>query len=130
MVELPMFAVVDSLALRSRKHLVESCGVIRETHPGDPTMRLCKTLIASVMKWLKARYYKDLGFDAKVSSSRLGVNPFVYEKMFRTPVSRWSTKSLLRLLDDLAKVERSVLRGCPNPWIGLVVRLTRACSMP
>jgi DNA polymerase III delta subunit len=130
MVELPMFAVVDSLALRSRSQLIESCQVIRETHSGDSTMRLCKTLISSVLKWLKARYYKELGFDTKAASSRLKVNQYVYDKMYRTPVSRWTVKGLLRLLDDLSKVERSVLRGSPNPWAGLVVRLTRACSMP
>lgn len=128
MVEGSVLSVVEALSCKDTQSLLTSCREVRETHPMDPTMRVCRVLISSVFNWIKVAYCRDLGLDDKAAAERLQISLFLYKEKFLQASRCWGLSGLIDLLEMLAETERSVLRGCPNPWVGLVSRLVSSCD--
>ena len=123
--EASVFPILSALGSRDRKKLSRALGRTRKTSKADPTMRICRFLGSSVIKWMQASYLDAL--PPKEAASELGINPWHFENNILPPAKRWGKAGTVRLIGDLAAAERAVLNGARNPWLVLVSRLLSAC---
>jgi hypothetical protein len=117
--------IIEALAVRSRKRLSRALVRVRKTSRYDPTMRVCRFLGSSVLRWLQAAHLDAL--PPKAAASELGLNPWYFENKILPPARRWGKAGTIQLASDLAASERAVLNGAVNPWVVLTTRLLAAC---
>ena len=117
--------IVDALAVRNRKRLVKALAHFDQTTKGDQTIRICRFVGSSVLKWVAAVHLESL--PPKAAADQLGVHPWYFETKILPPARRWGKTGTVRLASDLAAAERAVLNGAVSPWVVLTSRLLAAC---
>jgi len=117
--------IIEALATRNRKRLSKALARLRKTSKADPTMRICRFLGSSVLKWVQAAHLDAL--PPKAAAQELGINAWYFENKILPPAKRWGKAGTVSLAADLAASERAVLNGAINPWMVLTTRLMAAC---
>lgn len=126
--ETSVFPVVDAVGARDPKILIKRLRSLDRTSPGDKTMFVCAILTSSILTWIQALSLTNQGFDSGTASQMMGVSPFRFNKSVLPPALRWGEVGLLKLLGDVAAVERGVKTGSLHPWVMLQSRLLESCS--
>lgn len=117
--------IIEALAARNRKRLSKALDRVRRTSKYDPTMRVCRFLGSTVLKWVQAAHLENL--PPKAAATELGLNPWYFENKILPPARRWGKQGTVQLATDLAASERAVLNGAVSPWAVLSTRLLAAC---
>jgi len=117
--------MIEALAARDQKRLAQALHRVRKTSKYDPTMRICRFLGSTVIKWMQATHLENM--PPKAAAMELGLNPWYFENKILPPATRWGKKGTVQLVTDLAASERAVLSGAQSPWTVLSARLLAAC---
>ena len=117
----------DALGARSPKRVVRSLTDIRNGPAGDAAIRTCVILATTVTQWLHAAALVELGVERDEASTRMRVNPYVFERSILPVTRRWDKRSLIHLLRGITEVESGVRRGHAEPWVELESTLVLAC---
>jgi len=117
--------LLEALGARNLKRLSKALASVRRTSKNDPTMRICRFLGASVIKWVQAVHLDNM--PPRAAAIELKLNPWYFENKILPPARRWGKSGTVRLASDLAASERAVLNGAVSPWTVLTARLLAAC---
>lgn len=131
LVESSVLDLIDAISERQIKRTFSCLERIRRTHHSDPTIKVCRFVSESVLKWLCA-----VGLDEKKVApddaiSRMQIRSlWVYNNKFLPSGKRWGRQGLLSLLSVFSESERNVRKGAVDPWSGLLARLMRTFALP
>lgn len=131
MVEASVLDLIDAIAERRMKKTFSCLSRIRRTHRSDPTIKVCRFVGDSVIKWLCALGLDEKGIQAQDAISRMQIRSlWVYNNKLLPSGKRWGHKGLIELLATFSEAERNVRRGAVDPWSGLLARLMRVFALP
>lgn len=123
--EASVLPITEALAARQERKLAKALAALQATSRDDQTMRVCRLLGTTVIKWMQATCMDAM--PPKAAAEELGVHPWYYQEKILPAAGRWGRQGAIQLITDLACVERAVLSGALNPWVLLGTRLLSAC---
>lgn len=121
--------VVEALESRNVRSLAAAMTNVRRAHGNQissATMRVLAFVRSAATVWLHVANLLRNSVPMGEIASRAGVHPFVARKVHVPVARRWGEYALLRLLVDLARIERGVRSGQVTPWVALECALFRA----
>lgn len=126
LVELSVMQLVDAIADQNAKKTMVALSRVRRTHASDPTIKCCRILGSSLMKWAAAWALDTSKIGANVAAKHMKANSWYYSNKLLPPAKRWGKQGLSQLLHVVADAERNVKEGVLDPWSGFVALLIRA----
>ena len=79
-------------------------------------MGLIGPLRATLITCAQAAELHERGLSPKEAADQLGVHIYRYQKAILPIARHWGRSRMFKLLEKLAKAERSVLSGGIDPW--------------
>jgi DNA polymerase III delta subunit len=119
--------LVDAVGAASIRKVSNQLRWIEKTHAGDPTIKVCRFLAPTVLKWYTTSILHERGISPSEAASEMGAHKWYHKTKLLPVARRWGAGRLWELLGILAASERDVLKGRASPWVGLCARLLRAC---
>lgn len=118
--------ITVALAARNKRALAVALARVHRTSKDDPTIRVCRFLGATVLRWLPVVSVMHQPPDD--AAAQLGLNPWFYKNKLLPQVQRWGKDGVARLVHALAESERGVLDGHLDPWTAMMARLLNLCG--
>ena len=123
-----VFPIVEALAARNRKALVNALIRVKKTSKDNPTMRMSRLIQSTVLKWLSVRNLVDRGVTPEEAAVKIGGNPWYFRNVLAPQVANWKWRDICRLVQALAESERGVLDGHVDSWTAFTARLLEVCG--
>jgi DNA polymerase III delta subunit len=122
-----VFPVVRALGELNLERVLRNLKRVKDTSRTDPTMKVCRVVGASVLRWLAAITLHEQGYSDDEAASMMGQkSKWFYQTKILAPAQAWGQKNLMRLVHAIALSERALLSGQVDPWTGLETRIVRA----
>lgn len=113
--------LIEALQIRSRTTLLQAAARLEASSKADPTMRVCRFIAPSAIRWLQAAHLGSM--PPRDAAQLIGVSPWLYEHKILPAARIWGQQDSRRLIGALAASERAVLSGAVAPWTLLTARL-------
>ena len=120
--ELDLQPLREALKNKNRNKIAGEMDKLRRKSSEPPVMLLLRSkggVSDLVMNWLTCSLMLEQGASEVEIAMRLGQPEWAVSRDVVPAARRWGTRPLRRLLSDLARVDRGVLLGAPNPWVAL-----------
>lgn len=127
--EIDLTPLREALKVRDAKRLSVSLERIYRASGGDPVMLLLRGKGGPAdlaVTWLRAALFLKKGGTQADMSQRLGIPDWSVPDIM-VALKKWRIPELRNLVQECARVDLSVLKGAPSPWIALQSRLLIAC---
>ena len=119
--------VTEALGNLDPRGLLKALAAVKKNAPSDPTIKICAFVGSNATKWLHALSLDAQRVDVPEGARRVGVPPYVYEKLILPPARRWGVPHVIQLVHQVGRVERAVRSGHVDPWIELECALLTCC---
>lgn len=122
--------VSDALASRNAKRLSRALTRFVQTYkdPKEAIMLVCRVLESRAYSWLPIIGAREKGMTPQQAAEASGINVWFYVNKLHPQTVKWNTPDTLRLIQELATSERSLVQGALNPWAALTARLLSFCT--
>jgi DNA polymerase III delta subunit len=119
--EAEILPLMDALQVRNRHAFLQTAGRLEASSKADPTMRVCRFLAPTAIRWLQAAHLGSM--PPRDAASAIGISPWLYENKVLPAARLWGTGDTKRLIGALAASERAVFSGALAPWTLFTARL-------
>lgn len=126
--EMDPSGIVDAVGKASVPKVLKAMDQVKQNANADPTMVVNTWLGNQAFKWLHAAALNEQGAKPSEAASRIGLNPYVYERHVLPVAQRWGEKNLRHLLRRISQVESAITSGRVDPWIFLETSLIGVCK--
>jgi len=126
--EASIMPFVEALGKKSLPDLMRQALRIKQTHVGDPTMRICGFLTPQVLKWSVVSSLRDKGMVSQDIAERTGENPWFLKNKVLPQAVAWGYAKSKKLLAAIATSERAVKDGVIDPWTFFLCQLLELVS--
>lgn len=119
-------------ALQTRDPVAVSIALkkVWDSSKEDPTMQVVGALASTLVSWLEIVTLREKGMNADEIVAATGKNPYVVSKILLPGLTRWSSRDLVLLIQDMAQVQRLQSSGAVLPWSALRAKALSHCRVP
>lgn len=113
----------EAMVHKNRTKMLSSLEKLKRVSSSDPVMLLMRAPNGPAQlaaRWLHVSILLEKGVDPSSISVQLKIPEWLLKKETIPACKRWGKQSLRLLVRDLARVDRGVFKGAPNPWVACV----------
>lgn len=129
--DIDMEPIREALRARDAERVASALDRMRRSPGQDPLMLLLRARGGPAdlsRKWLLAALLLEKGSGHAEIATRTGTPEWAVQKDIISAAKLWGKSALRSLVSDLSRVDQSVLKGDPSPWVALESALLLGCS--
>lgn len=120
--------LIEALAVRDEKQVLKVCSQIRKNMTSDGALAVPNTWVANTaIQWAHAAAMEAGGSPPEECAQRMGVHPFIYQKVIGPQSRKWGEDASRSLLQRMAYIDRARKRSHVDPWVEFEVALVQSC---
>lgn len=127
-----MEPLVAALITKDEAQVLKACHRIQSNSGGNPHVAVvlpANWIASNALKWFQCCLLMEQGASVSEGASRMGLPPFVYEKILSPQAQAFGKQGSKYLLQSMASLESSRRKSPINPWIDFEVSLVKACRV-
>ena len=90
--EASVFSLSEALGFANRRRVAIALKALQTTHSGDITIKVCRFLAPTALKWFAAAVLDERGVSPKKAASELGQNQWYYKKQILPVAKKWGKR--------------------------------------
>lgn len=122
--------ILEALAIRDARRLSKALYRFSQMQkdPNNGVMLVCRAVESKAYSWFPIIKAREQGQTPQQAAENAGINAWFYMNKLYPQTVKWTTSDALKLIQEMARSERTLLQGGSAPWAALVSRLMSFCD--